>query len=486
MNKKVSSFIIYDYETFGINTALDRPAQFACIHTDENFIQISEPKIYYCKFSNDYIPKIESVIINGITPQKVLYSGLIESEFSIKIYKLFNISNTCIIGFNNINFDDEFTRNLFYRNFYNSYYWNCSNGNARLDVINIVYACYILRPNGINWPINNRGVTSFKLKDLSIFNDIKHNNAHDALSDVYATLSLIKFIRNIKPNLFNYFYNYRFKYKLKSLINFNKPLIYISSVFGIKNNNIGIILPIIWHPYNKNILIVCNLIDKVEILKHLDINILKKKFYNNNCLLNNKIINPLYFLHINKFPIITPLKFLRNKDILRLNIDINLCFKNLNWLMNYKNLKNKILNIFSKKFLFKYGNNVDSQLYKNFFNKNDNFFIKKISKLSPKKLILSNFNFKDSRLKFLFFRYYSRNFPFILNNYQQLFWLKYCKKFSTKLFYEFYIINLKFLYILYINNNYKKYLLRSLFNYVNFLFFKLYYEDKGKIIDLLS
>ena len=37
------SFFIYDYESFGINPASDRPAQFAGIRTDADFNIIGEP-----------------------------------------------------------------------------------------------------------------------------------------------------------------------------------------------------------------------------------------------------------------------------------------------------------------------------------------------------------------------------------------------------------------------------------------------------------
>ena len=43
------SFFIYDYESFGVNPATDRPAQFAGIRTDADFNIIGEPIMFYCK-----------------------------------------------------------------------------------------------------------------------------------------------------------------------------------------------------------------------------------------------------------------------------------------------------------------------------------------------------------------------------------------------------------------------------------------------------
>ena len=78
------SFFIYDYESFGINPASDRPAQFAGIRTDADFNIIGEPIILYCKQTNDYLPAPEAVMVTGITPQECNEKGIPEPEFAAK------------------------------------------------------------------------------------------------------------------------------------------------------------------------------------------------------------------------------------------------------------------------------------------------------------------------------------------------------------------------------------------------------------------
>jgi len=176
------SFFIYDYESFGINPASDRPAQFAGIRTDADFNIIGEPVMLYCKQTNDYLPAPEAVMVTGITPQECNEKGIPEPEFAAKILAEFSQPNTCVMGYNNIRYDDEMTRYTFYRNFIDPYEYSWKNGNSRWDLLDLVRACYALRPEGINWAYDDDGMPSFRLEKLTKANGIEHENAHDAMA----------------------------------------------------------------------------------------------------------------------------------------------------------------------------------------------------------------------------------------------------------------------------------------------------------------
>ncbi|MCW5196883.1 exodeoxyribonuclease I, partial [Buchnera aphidicola (Pemphigus obesinymphae)] len=255
--KNVSTFLFYDYETFGTNPASDKPSQFACIRTDINFNIIDKPKILFCYPPIDYLPNPEAILITGITPQKTFLDGYNEFYFSKYIYNIFNVGNTCIIGYNNIRFDDEITRNIFYRNLLDPYSWSWKNNNSRWDLLGVLRTYYAIRPNGINWPVNEIGMPSFKLENISKANNISHIAAHDALSDVYATVLLAKFLKEKNAKLFNFLFEIRVKGKLLNLIDINnmKPVFYISGLFGASRSNISLISPILRHPKNNNILL---------------------------------------------------------------------------------------------------------------------------------------------------------------------------------------------------------------------------------------
>jgi len=229
------TFYFHDYETFGINPALDRPAQFAGVRTDSDFNIIEEPLIIYCQIAQDYLPDPEAVLITGITPQKTNQSGICEAEFTKLIHQEFSRPNTCILGYNNIRFDDEVTRNILYRNFYDPYAYSWRNGNSRWDLLDVVRACYALRPEGINWPTNDSGLPSFRLEDLTKANNITHEHAHDAMSDVYATIAMAKLIKQAQPKLLNYFFTLRNKNRVVELIDIANmtPIIHISGMVNV-------------------------------------------------------------------------------------------------------------------------------------------------------------------------------------------------------------------------------------------------------------
>jgi len=143
------SFFIYDYESFGINPASDRPAQFAGIRTDADFNIIGEPVMLYCKQTNDYLPAPESVMVTGITPQECNEKGIPEPEFAAKILAEFSQPNTCVMGYNNIRYDDEMTRYTFYRNFIDPYEYSWKNNdpvaNFRIPKATLKSTCKLLR-----------------------------------------------------------------------------------------------------------------------------------------------------------------------------------------------------------------------------------------------------------------------------------------------------------------------------------------------------
>lgn len=229
----MSSFVIYDLETGGLDSRLDRTMQFAGIRVDENLNILGDPLVLYCKSPSFYIPQKSAIEVTGITSEECQEKGLSEYTFAQQINKFFTQqNNTVVMGFNNIKFDEEFTRNLFYRNFLPPYDYSFKDGNSRWDLINLVRATYELRPEGINWTFKEDGTPTFKLELLTKANGISHENAHDALSDVMATLEMLRLIKNKQPQLFNYALNLRLTKQVQSLISTvdyldEKPAVYI-------------------------------------------------------------------------------------------------------------------------------------------------------------------------------------------------------------------------------------------------------------------
>ncbi|MEG0558089.1 MAG: exodeoxyribonuclease I, partial [Comamonas sp.] len=198
------TFFWHDYETFGAQPRYDRPAQFAGIRTDDQLNEIGEPVMWYCQPANDYLPDPQSCLITGITPQRALEDGIPEHEFAALIEAELAQPGTVGVGYNTIRFDDEITRFMFWRNLIDPYAREWQNGCGRWDLLDVVRMVYALRPDGIHWPQKEDGSPSFKLEDLARANGLLHEQAHDALSDVRATIGLARLIRDKQPRLFDF------------------------------------------------------------------------------------------------------------------------------------------------------------------------------------------------------------------------------------------------------------------------------------------
>ncbi|XBC38158.1 MAG: exodeoxyribonuclease I [Buchnera aphidicola (Floraphis choui)] len=430
LNKNKFTFLFYDYETFGIHPALDKPSQFACIRTDIDFNIIDIPIEYFCYPPIDYLPNPESILITGISPIYTKKYGLNEFEFAKKIYKQFIKPNTCIVGYNNIYFDDEVTRNIFYRNFIDPYEWSWKYGNSRWDILDLLRACYVLRPQGIKWPSNKyNNYPSFKLSDISKSNCINHNQVHNAISDVYATLKITKLLKKKQPKLFNYFFENRKKDKLLRMINIYdiKPMIYISRIFGSLRKNVSLIAPILWNPNNSNILISFDLTKNFEsFLKYFSSITIENLDY-------SKIFKKgIVLVYINRCPILAPVNVISIEDMMCLGIDYLLCKKNLLLIRNNIFLKKK-LRIINNSIVKLNSSNIDLQIYDVFFNNLEKKVINDIhQKLSLRCFINKKSFVCSNRIKLLLTRCISRNFPHMLNDMEKVVWKKHCSSVINK------------------------------------------------------
>jgi len=420
----------HDYETWGASPQKDRPSQFAGIRTDFNLNIIGEPLIEYCKPAPDYLPHPEACLITSITPQHALKHGLVEAEFMAKIHAEFSRPNTCVAGYNSIRFDDEVTRYSLYRNFYDPYEREWQNGNSRWDIIDLVRACYALRPEGIEWPLKEDGSPSFKLEELTVANGIEHAAAHDALSDVTATIALAKLIKEKQPKLFNFFFGLRNKKALADLVDvYNmQPLVHTSSRIPATQGCTSWIAPMSFHPVNKNAVVCFNLTEDPQVLINLDVEQLRERLYTKHADLGeDELPVGLKLVHLNKCPILAPAKTLLPENAARLGIDREKCLENLKVLKAHPELRDKVAEVFNDKADFSSTTNPDYQLYNGFTSKADKAKFAMIRDAAPESLGSFDLEFDDAKFTAMLFRYRARNWPHTLTPHELDVWRKYCQ-----------------------------------------------------------
>jgi exodeoxyribonuclease-1 len=405
----------YDYETFGIDPRYDRIAQFAGLRTDEDLNVIGDPLVLYCQPADDVLPDPRACLITGITPQKALAEGVPEHEFIAAIEREFATAGTCIAGFNNIRFDDEFTRFCLYRNFYNAYAHEWKNGNSRWDIIDMVRLTRALRPEGIEWPIGDDGRPSIRLELLTAANDIAHEAAHDAMSDVYATIAVARLIRDKQPRLYDYIYSNRKKDAAGKELNLRtrEAVLHVSSKYSTDRNSIAMVMPICRHPVNKNGVIVFDLATDPAQFIAADIDEIAGSIFTPAAELPDGVERvPLKVVHLNKCPVVVPLKTMDAAATQRLNIDTASCLAHRDILLEHiDELADKTIRVFGRQD-YPDVTDPDAQLYSGgFFSNADYDRMQRIRETAPDKLAGLRLAFDDGRLDEMLFRYRARNFP---------------------------------------------------------------------------
>ena len=426
-----ASFFWHDYETSGTNPVADRPMQFAGVRTDEELNIIGQPLTMYCKLAPDTLPHPMACAVTGISPQHANREGMHEHEFIGQIHAQMMQPNTCSVGYNSIRFDDEFTRNILYRNFHDAYEREYKNGNSRWDLIDVVRLCCALRPDGIEWPTGDDGKPSFRLEKLTAANGIEHSGAHDAMADVYATIELARILKNTKPRLFDYTLKLRNKRYVAGLLQTRgaEPLLHVSSKLPSETYCSTLVLPVAVHPNNPNGVICVDLRQAPSALFDLDASQITRYMYmprNERDAATPNI--PLKTIHLNRSPIIATARLLDDAASQRINIDRDACERHAELLRKNTAWLDKLQDIFALPELAA-NSDVDEQLYSGgFFSNQDKQQMAKVRAASANELAASSYSFDDGRLAEMLLRYRARNFPQSLNSAEDAQWREYCAR----------------------------------------------------------
>lgn len=423
-----SSIFWYDYETTGINPRCDRPIQVAGIRTDEALNEIDVPLNLYCRLADDILPHPAACLVTGITPSTLAERGMCEAEFMTRLHAEMARPGTCVAGYNNLRFDDEVTRYSLYRNFFDPYAREWQGGNSRWDLIDLLRTAYALRPEGIVWP-EEEGRVSLRLERLTVANGIEHGHAHDALADVRATIALARLLRDRQPRLYHYLYRLRSKQRVLDQVQLLQPMVHVSGRFSAERHYLALVLPLAWHPHNRNALIVCDLQSDPTPLFELDTETLRQRLYTRREALGaDELPVPLKQIYINRCPVLAPLGVLREEDSTRLNLDISECHRRADWLREGRGIwQAKLAGIYMSE-EFVPNEDPEQRLYDGFLGERDRRLCEQVRCYDPQSLATKSWAFDDERLSELLFRYRARNFPETLAVLERNRWQAFCKE----------------------------------------------------------
>ncbi|MBI2744096.1 MAG: exodeoxyribonuclease I [Burkholderiales bacterium] len=410
------TFLWHDYETFGLNPRRDRPAQFAGIRTDAELNEVGEPVMIYCQPANDYLPDPASCLITGITPQQCLARGLPEHAFAAKIEQLLAQPGTIGVGYNTIRFDDEVTRFMFWRNLIDPYAREWQNDCGRWDLLDVVRMAYALRPEGIQWPLKEDGRPSFKLEDLARANGLLHEAAHDALSDVRATIALARLIRSAQPKLFEFCLGLHKKDRVAAELGLPtspqsaQPFLHVSGMFPPERGCLAIMWPLATHPSNKNEILAWDLAhDPGELASQSAATLRLRLFSKSTEPPEGMQRLPLKSVHLNKSPmVVRKLQTLSPTMAAKWGVDMAAALVNAEKARGLPDMSAIWPEVFSRP--QEATPDVDEDLYGGFVGNADRRRLNQLRGLSPAELAHHRTGFDDDRLTELLFRYRARNF----------------------------------------------------------------------------
>jgi len=429
------TFLWHDYETFGANPRTDRPAQFAAIRTDAELNDIGEPLMWYCQPAPDFLPDPHSCLITGITPQQCLAQGLPEHDFAARIEAELARPGTIGVGYNTIRFDDEFTRFLFWRNLMDPYAREWQHQCGRWDLLDVVRMAYALRPEGIVWPRKPDGRPSFKLEDLTRANGLTHDAAHDALSDVRATIAVARLIRQHQPRLFDFALALHKKDRVAAEIGLPvapggaKPFLHVSGMFAPERGCLGIVWPLTTHPTHRNELLVWDLAFDPGELADLNSAAIRQRLFTAQQALPPGVTRlPIKTIHLNKSPMVVGrLNTLRPALAQQWGIDTEAALRHAERAAQLPDMSEIWQQVFERPAtVATEERDPDQALYDGFLADGDRRALNQLRALPPQAPEWTRVTFQDARLSTLVFRYRARNFPESLDSAESAAWLDHC------------------------------------------------------------
>ncbi len=408
------SFLFYDLETFGQDPRRTRVAQFAAIRTDADLNMIDAPVSFYVKPADDLLPSPIATLITGITPQHALAEGVSEAEAFSRINDLMARPGTCTLGYNTLRFDDEFVRHGLFRNFFDPYEREWRNGNSRWDLLDMLRLVHALRPDGIAWPQREDGATSFKLEHLALANDVRQGDAHEALSDVHATIGMARLFKQAQPRLWDYALKLRDKRFVGSLLDVDamQPVLHISMRYPAQRMCAAPVMPIARHPYINNRVIALDLEGDIDGLLALPAETLAARLYTRATdLAEGEQRVPLKEVHLNKVPALVAWNHLRPSDHARLGIDVATVEANAARVREAgPALVEKVRQVYGGERVATVSD-VDASLYDGFLADGDKALMSRLRTSPPAELAGFAERLKDPRMPELLFRYRARNHP---------------------------------------------------------------------------
>jgi len=298
-----------------------------------------------------------------------------------------------------------------------------------LDVVRMTRA---LRPDGITWPFAPDGSASNRLELLTNVNNLDHNNAHDALSDVRATIAVAALIREKQPKLFDYLCDIRDKRSVAKIVEAGDPFVYTSGRYATETEKTTVVTRLSAVSAQAGASWVFDLrYNPDELLEKSSDDIAKALTLRHD---ERAFHVPIKTLKYNRCPAIAPLGVLHAEGQERLNLNITDLQKRHSQVKAQAQKLSALMDEAMEKVTSRRQTSlstdtieVDSQLYDGFFGDSDKTKMRLVRNLDPSELSPAEVQFDDSRLNALMPLYKARNYPETLTSEERQEWEELCR-----------------------------------------------------------
>lgn len=427
------TFFFYDLETSGFSARYDRIMQFAGQRTNDELKPIGQPVNLLVKLTDDILPSPGAVLTTHITPQMTVADGISEADFCRYFLEQVATPDTTILGYNSTRFDDEFIRHTLWRNFHDPYQWAWAEGRDRWDLLDVTRLVRALRPEGINWPTKrvaetDQLITTVNLVDMAKCNGFENDNAHDALADVKALISLARLLRRSQPTMWRYLLDHHDKHSVLDIITPGqpKPFVYASGRYSSSYQKTTV-ATVIAEGRTPNSYLVWDLrydpadftsLSEAEILGNLTADRATRRR-------DDFVPIPIKELSINKCPAVAPLGVLDAASETRISLSRAEAMRHYHQLNSQAGLVKRLTRAWCKRPAFPPASDVEGKLYDSFTPKSDQAKIRLVAAADSASLADLHPNFTDERLDELLFRYKARQYPTSLSESEEKRWRKF-------------------------------------------------------------